>query len=151
MACESNSTLTCTVSASKIVILRSLPPSASNFPSGEISKLVTGFLATVLVRINFQLSTSQTEIKAFLSPLLRPEAEPDLLAGKALTTVNNLDEFSPLPNLAARNVHLRLLLSTGCCMTCAGSGGGSEGEMESVTGQTLILCSDAPRNCRRAV
>ena len=132
-------------------MLRSLPPSASNFPSGEMSKLVTGFLATVLVRINFQVSTSQTEMKAFLSPLFRPEADPDLFAGNAVTTVNNRDEFSPRPNRAAGNVHLRLLLSTGCCMTCVGSGGGSEGEIESDTGQTLILCSDAPRNCRGAV
>ena len=79
---------TCTVSASKTVILRSLPPKASNFPLGETSKLVTGFLATVLVLINFQVSISQTEIKAFLSPPLplRLFVVVDL-GGVAFTTV----------------------------------------------------------------
>lgn len=98
-------------------MLRSLPPNASNLPLGEISKLVTGFLATVLVRNNFHVSTSQTDIKAFLSPLFRLDADPALLCGKALTTVNNREAVSPRPKRAERNVHFRVLLSTGCCIT----------------------------------
>lgn len=140
--------LTCTVSASKMVMLRSLPPSANNFPSGDTSKLVTGFLATVLVLSSFHVFISQTEMKAFLSPLFRLLADPAPPDGSALTTVKSLCELEPRPKRAERNVHFKLLLSVGCCMTCNGSGAGSEAELFSGTAQTLILCSEAPRNCK---
>lgn len=97
-------------------MLKSLPPKANNLPSGETSKLVTGFLATVLVLINFHVSTSQTEMKALRSPpLFRLEAEPAAPPeGNALTTVKRRAELTPLPKRAALNVHFRLLDRTGC-------------------------------------
>lgn len=138
------------VSASNMVILRSLPPRASSRPSGETSKLVTGLFATVLVLISFQVLTSQTDIKAFRSPFPRclADADPALLGGVALTTVRSREAVWARPKRAARKVHLRVLLRTGCWITWLGSGTGSEAVRLSETGQTLILCSEAPRNWR---
>ena len=138
-----------------MLTLRSAPPKASILPSGETSKLVTGFLATVLVFIKFQLCVSHVVMNAFLSIDLFPFLGPPLVVcGVALTIVNRREEVLPRPNRAARKVHFRVFERTGDWMTWKGSTASVDVEvavlfsLSELPGvcQICIRCEEAPRN-----
>jgi hypothetical protein len=113
-----------------MLTLRSAPPMASIFPSGEMSKLVTGFFETVLVLIKFHDCVSQTLMNAFLSaaaplrflPRALEEEPPPTVSGVEFTSVYRREDVVPRPKRAARKVHFKDCFRTGRSITWSGSG-----------------------------